>query len=76
MVTVVNNPGPNTPAPNNNDSSAAGWAVAVIILIIVIGGLFWYFHYYRAAAPASNPVIQVNVPGGSNSGTPATGTGY
>lgn len=58
MVTVVNNPGPAT-----EDSGSAGWAVAVIILIVVAGGLFWYFRYRAApAAPASAPVIQVNVP--------------
>ncbi|MEK7108813.1 MAG: hypothetical protein AAB919_00040 [Patescibacteria group bacterium] len=64
MVTVVNNPG-----PNSNDSGAAGWAVAVVILLVVAGGLFWYFRYYRAApAQAPGTTIQVNVPTGN---TPA-----
>ncbi len=53
--------------------SSAGWAVAVVVLIAVIAVAGFAWVRYRGAAapaPASNPVIQVNVPAGNPAPTP------
>jgi|GEM_PF-831781 len=58
MTTVVNNPAPQTPAPEGRDRGGTGFLIGVIILVLFLGVVL----YFAIPAIKNMGPIQLNIP--------------